>query len=127
MGDDFLPPIEKFQVNRHPDIWYLAIHDPLIGLFSLFPQNRVCWELHVAMLPSASTRKKWEAARQLPAWLAENTECKRLTAAVPACNWPAIIYGTHGIGMRYMGRHDKAFMKHGKLQDLVLLGLSIGS
>ena len=48
------------------------------------------------------------------------------TAAVPACNWPAIVYGTHGIGMRYVGRQNRAFMKHGVLQDLIVLGLPIG-
>jgi hypothetical protein len=129
MGDDFLPPAEEFQVNQDVRIWYLEIHDPcgLIGLFSLFPQNRVCWELHVAMLPCARTRMKWAAARELPGWLAQNTECRRLTAAAPASNWPAVTYGTHGIGMRYVGRHDAAFMKDGKLQDLILLGMPIGS
>ena len=128
MGDDFTAVIEDFRPNDHPAIWYVEVEsagEP-IGLFSLFPQNRVCWEVHVAMLPWATTREKWAAARALPGWLAEHTECKRLTAAVPHCNWPAIVYGTHGIGMRFVGRQEKAFMKHGVLQDLVLLGLSIG-
>jgi hypothetical protein len=38
-----------------------------------------------------------------------------------------LIYGTHGIGMRHVGRHAAAFMKGGELQDLIILGLSIGS
>ena len=128
IGDDYTPPAEEFRVNAHPDIWYLAVHSEtaLVGMFSLFPQNRVCWELHVVMLPWASTREKWQAARSLPSYLAEHTECRRLTAAVPASNWPAIVYGTHGVGMRYVGRQTAAVMKGGKLQDMVLLGLSIG-
>jgi RimJ/RimL family protein N-acetyltransferase len=128
IGDDFSPPWWRFRVNEHPDIWYVAVHDAgrLIGMFSLVPQNRVCWELHAVMLPGAGTVEKWRAARALPAWLAENTECRRLTAAVPACNGPAIAYGTHGIGMHYVGRQVKAFQKNGQLHDLVLLGRSIG-
>lgn len=128
IGDDYSPPWYRFVVNEHPDIWYLAVHHAgrLIGLFTLCPQNRVCWELHAVMLPAAGTRDKWQAARALPVWLAEHTECRRLTAAVPACNGPAIVYGTHGIGMRYVGRHAAAFMKGGQLHDLVLLGRSIG-
>jgi hypothetical protein len=129
IGDDYSPPVEEFRVNSHPDIWYVAAldrHGRAIGMFSLFPQNRVCWEVHVVMLPWASTKEKWKAARALPAWLASHSPCRRLTAAVPADNWPALIYGTHGIGMKYVGRHERAFMKGGQLQDLILLGLSIG-
>lgn len=128
IGDDYAPPVKEFKVNDHPDIWYVEAFNPsgIIGLFTLLPQNRVCWEVHVAMLSWATIAEKWEAARALPAWLAQNTECKRLTAAIPACNRPAIVYGTHGIGMRYVGRQERAFMKGGQLQDLVLLGLSIG-
>lgn len=128
IGDDFTPPVEEFEVNEHPDIWYLTVHDGgrLLGLFTLLPQNRVCWELHVVMTAYCVAREKWKAARMLPEWLAQNTGCKRLTAAVPACNGPAIVYGTHGIGMQYVGRQEKAFMKCGQLHDLVLLGRSIG-
>jgi hypothetical protein len=128
IGDDYCPPVEEFRVNEHPDISYLAALGckGMVGMFTLLPQNRVCWEVHVVMLPWASKKEKWEAARCLPAWLASHTPCRRLTAAVPASNWPALIYGTHGIGMRYVGRQQKAFMRGGQLRDLIILGLSIG-
>ena len=128
LGDDFTPPVEQFEPNDHPAIWYVGVRDPngIIGIFSLFPENTVCWQVHVAMFPWAGTQEKWEAARTLPEWLNAQTDCRRLTAAVPASNRAAIIYGTHGIGMRYVGRHSAAVMKGGKLQDLILLGLSIG-
>jgi hypothetical protein len=125
IGDDYAPPAEEFRPNDHPDIWYVLADD--FGLFTLLPQNRVCWEVHAVMMPWASTSNRWCAARSLPAWLAEHTACRRLTAAVPATNWPALVYGTHGIGLRYVGRQHSAFMKGGKLQDLILLGRSIGS
>lgn len=129
IGDDYTPPAGEFQVNLHPEIVYLAARSPrgLFGMFTLLPRNRVCWELHVVMLPRANTKEKWQAARELPGWLAQHTECRRLVGEVPACNWPAVVYGTHGIGMQYVGRHPSAFMKGGKLQDLIILGLSIGS
>jgi hypothetical protein len=128
MGDDFIAPHEEFQVNQHPDIWYVGAHNEtgVFGLFSLCPENRVCWQVHVVMLPWATKQEKWNAARELPGWLAKNTECKRLTAAVPSTNWPALIYGTHGIGLQYVGKQPRSFMKGGHLQDLILLGLSIG-
>jgi RimJ/RimL family protein N-acetyltransferase len=127
MGDDYLPGREEFQVNRHPDIWYVIASNETgaVGLFSLFPQNTVCWEVHVTMLGWAKTREKWEAARELVPWLRENTQCKRLTASIPEFNRRALIYGTHGFGMRYVGRHPKAFLFEGKLRDLILLGMPV--
>jgi hypothetical protein len=128
MGDDYLPPAEEYRVPDNPDIVYLiAGGSALVGLFALFPLNRICWEVHVAMLPWAKTWEKWEAARELVPWLAQHTDCKRLTASVPACNRTAIVYGTHGIGLRYVGRHEKAFLRYGRLQDLIILGRSVES
>jgi len=128
LGDDTAPPWWRFKVNEHPDIWYVLAQSSgrLAGLFSLIPQNAICWEVHVAMYPETPRAQKWCAARMLPAWLAEHTNCRRLVAAVPAYNARAIAYGTHGIGLRYVGRHTAAFLKNGDLHDLVLLGRSIG-
>ena len=128
MGDDYTPPREEFEPNRRIRIWYLIAGSwsSVTGLFTLIPNNRECWTLHAAMLPNASTTEKWTAARALPAWLEERTDCRRLVAEVPRTNAAAIIYGTHGIGMRYVGTHKKAFMKYGQLQDLIILGREIG-
>ena len=128
MGDDYTPPREEFEPNPHPDIWYViaACWSAVAGLFTLIPENRHCWKLHVCMLPNASTTEKWTAARGLVPWLEERTDCRRLVAEVPRTNAAAIIYGTHGIGMRYVGTHPKAFMKYGSLQDLIILGREIG-
>jgi hypothetical protein len=129
MGDDYLVPREEYAVNIHPDIRYLIARNGSgnVGLFALFPRNCHCWELHVCMLPEAITPEKWEAARELAPWLGERTECRRLVAEVPRTNRAAIYYGTHGIGMRHVGTHPQAFMKHGKLQDLIVLGMPVGN
>jgi len=128
IGDDYSPAIEDFMPNPHPAIWYVVPHNEAcekVGMFVMVPQNRICWEIHAAMLPDSLTEDKWEAARMLPCWLGKNTECKRLTAAVPSSNRPAIMYGIHGLGMRFVGRQHQAFMKYGQLQDLIILGRSI--
>ena len=70
MGDDDLPDPEKFVVNDHPLARYvLAWREPhagLVGVFCFYPQNRICWQGHVAMLPWVSTREKWRAGQMLP-------------------------------------------------------------
>ena len=76
------------------------------------------------MMPWSSTTEKWDAARHFLAWLWSHTPCRRLTAAVPSFNREAQVYLTNGIGMRYVGRHEKAFLKYGSLHDLVLYGRS---
>ena len=126
MGDDYLPPAEEYKVPENPDIvWLIAGGSALVGLFAFFPANRICWELHAALLPWASKQEKRDAARSLVPWLAANTECKRLTASIPECNRQAVYYGVHNLGMHYVGRHEKAFLRHGRLQDLILLGREI--
>jgi len=128
MGDDFVPPREEFIPNDHPEIRYIIARNAdyrRIGLFTLIPQNKICWEIHVAMLPKAPAFERWSAARQLIDWLRANTECQRLTASVPANNKPAIHYGVQGLGMYICGRQERAFQKNGKLEDLVILGRSL--
>jgi hypothetical protein len=128
IGDDFSPPREKFAVNTHPLIRYVTAEDDargLFGLFCLFPQNYICWELHVVMLPGATAPEKWGAARGLLPWLAGNTGCRRLTAMVPQHNAAARIYVSHGVGMRYVGRHQQAFPYRGQLEDLLIFGAPV--
>jgi hypothetical protein len=126
-GDDSLPPVDEFQVNEHPGIWYVMVAqgDCIVGMFVLIPENTVCWQVHVNMLCWAKTREKWQAARELIPWIRENTQCKRLTASIPEFNRRALIYGTHGLGMRYVGRQAKAFLHGGELRDLIILGMSV--
>lgn len=128
MGDDSLPPREQFEVNRHPAIQYVTVSksgsSEIIGIFMLCPENTVCWQLHIAMLPWAKTEEKWAAAREFIPWLKDNTGCRRLTAAAPSCNQRAVAYCTHGLGMHYVGRQEQAFLKFGILHDLILLGRS---
>ena len=128
MGDDYISTPEEFEPNPHSAIWYViaACWTEIAGLFTLIPENRHCWKLHACMLPDATSIEKWEAARGIVPWLEERTECRRLIAEVPRSNKPAIVYGTHGIGMLYVGTHPKAFMKYGRLQDLIILGREIG-
>jgi hypothetical protein len=128
MGDDFLPSVEDYRVPDNPDIvWLIAGGSALVGLFGLFPANRICWELHAALLPWASKHEKLEAAHDLVPWLAANTECKRIIASIPECNRQAVYYGVHAIGMHYVGKHEKAFLRYGRLQDLILLGREVES
>lgn len=126
MGDDYLPPAEEYRVPDHPDIVYLIVGGrALVGLFALFPQNRICWDLHIALLPWASKAEKRDAAHSLVPWLSAHTECKRLVANAPESNRAAIYYCVHGIGMKFIGRQERAFLRNGRLRDLIILGKDV--
>lgn len=126
MGDDSMTSRQCYQVNTDPLIWYMLVRNPKpVGLFVLLPQGMVCREIHAALLPHAGKQDKREAARELIRWLRQFTYIKAVIASIPENNRKAIVYGTHGLGMHYVGRYKKAFRKHGKLEDLVLLGRSI--
>lgn len=124
-SDDYSPDPEQFKANRDPAIWYvLAGNADLLGIFALFPQNTICWEVHLAMMPWATTNEKWAAARGFLPWLWKHTPCQRVTAEVPAFNRAARMYAVHGLGLRCVGRQHGAFLKYGELHDLVLFGRS---
>jgi hypothetical protein len=127
LTDDYSPPAEKFQVNAHPGIWYVGVmnDEMLVGLFCLYPVNTVCWDVHVVMYPWAKSDEKWEAARRLPPWLADHTSCRRLTGWVPESRRQVIYYAAQGLQMHYVGRQEKAIMRGGRLEDLILFGRSV--
>jgi hypothetical protein len=129
MGDDYTSPSARFEVNAHPAIWYVmgAESSELGDVMGMCLSHRTTsvGSCTLRSLPGLKARTNGPQRGKLPPWLRENTECRRLTAAVPKCNRPAIMYRILGIGMKVVGVHPKAFMKHGELQDLVLLGRSV--
>jgi L-amino acid N-acyltransferase YncA len=56
-------------------------------------------------------------------WLFGHTPCRRLIAEIPAYNRLTVQLARRSGFIDY-GRNPKSFMKFGKLQDLVLMGLS---
>jgi hypothetical protein len=126
MGDDSLPPAEKFEVNAHPLANYILAmrRCEIVGLFCLFPENAICWQAHVAMLRGVPPAVTHRAGRDIVAWVWANTACVRLIASVPACNRAAVRFGLTAMGLTEFGRNKASFMKAGRLWDQVLMGTS---
>jgi RimJ/RimL family protein N-acetyltransferase len=125
IGDDFAPPIDQWQPVEDERIWYVVARERggLLGLFLFLPQSAVCWECHVSMLPEAWGGGALRAGREVIPWLAAHTGCRRLVAQIAASNPRAIRYA-EACGFTRFGINSKSFMKSGKLEDQVLLGLS---
>lgn len=125
MCDDSAPSRQEFQVNTHPGIWYVLVRNSglIVGLFCFIPENGICWAGHVAMLPKVPPSVTHRVAREMVPWLWTNTGCRRLIASIPRYNWAAIRIARI-MGLEQYGVNEKSFLKHGKLHDQILMGLS---
>ena len=125
MGDDYAPTPEAFEVHTHPCIWYVEARDAdgLLGIVSFVPQSRVCWEMHLALLPEARGKRSRELGRLIYRWVFANTECRRIVAGIPETNRLAIAWARRA-GMVEFGRNQAAFLTGGRLVALVLVGMS---
>jgi RimJ/RimL family protein N-acetyltransferase len=125
ISDDFCPPAEQWEPNRHESIWYVVVRDggELLGLWMFVPHNAICWEIHTCLLPSAWGRRAREAAQQGWAWLWANSSCVRVITDVPECNRLALRFA-RAAGMTQYGLNPKSYMKNGQLHDVILLGIS---
>lgn len=122
VGDDFAPPHKEFQANQDARIWYvLAVEGKrVVGLVTLLPRSTVLWEVHIALLRDRTSH----GTAILPGafeWMFENSTALRIIAEVPECNRLAVKLAERT--MARFGTNPESFMKHGKLQDLLLFGI----
>lgn len=125
LGDDLVSDPAEWNPVLHDGIWYvlaLAEDGNPCGMFIFFPENSVCWQVHICMLPEfwgGSAR----AMREVFGWLWERTACLRITGSVPVWNASAIHCGLRA-GMQPYGVNQHSSLKNGKLHHQLLLGIS---
>lgn len=124
-SEDATPHPFAFRPNEDDRIIYLATFDAgeLLGIFTLIPQNAVCYEIHCALLPPCWGPRTREALRGAIAWAFANTPARRIVASIPAYNRLAIRLARDA-GMTQFGTNEKSFERGGALRDQILLGIS---
>jgi RimJ/RimL family protein N-acetyltransferase len=127
VSDDFAPAAAEYEPPMDECIWWVAARDgdELLGVFMVYPHSHVCWEVHVAFLPSAWGPRAIAATRAAAQWLFGRTHCRRIVASIPASNRLAIRFA-RAAGMKQYGLNPRSWAKAGGLEDLVLLGISKG-
>jgi len=126
VSDDYSPKVEDFKPVENDDWWYVLVQDAreILGLWIVTPHTHCCWEIHTCLLPTAWGRRAKEAAQLLGPWLWEHLpECVRIVTEVPEYNRAAFLFALQS-GMEKYGVNPKAYLKDGKLQDVILLGVS---
>ena len=124
IGDDYAGDPQVFEPNDNPRIVYLLAreHELIVGLFTFLPQSMICWEGHIILLPRRETRGH-VILRGALEWMFENTPARRITGSIPAYA-RLTVQLVKRAGMTQYGLNPGSFMKHGKLEDQVLFGLS---
>lgn len=124
LSDDFSPDPESFEPIQAPGIIYLLVRDgeAVLGCFVLHPHSAIVWEVHTCLLPAAWGRSE-EATRGGTEWIWANLNCVRLITNVPVSN-PLALRLAKRSGMEEYGRNPHSFMKHGKTETMVLLGIT---
>lgn len=125
VSDDFSGKPEDFNPIQHEAAFYLLVKEEreVLGVFALYPKNRICWEVHTCLLPTSWGQRAKQAARDAMQWVFRNTECLRLITDVPEYNTLALRFA-HMAGMTQFGVNPKSYMKNGILHDVTMLGIS---
>jgi hypothetical protein len=113
------------------DLWRYALqHEWTYVLmpneFTVFlgvPRTASCYEVHTNILPEGRGPIAVDAAKRAIAWILHNTEIDKVISFIPAFNTPALALAVRA-GFRKEGRIEKSFMKFGKLQDEIIVGLN---
>jgi RimJ/RimL family protein N-acetyltransferase len=126
LHDDYTDPCEQWEPINHPSVLYVSCRDEggaVIGMYILNIHSRVCVEIHEGFLPEAWGAKARRAAIELREWIWRETQFQRVIGKIVASNHAAIEYAKSA-GMEIFGVDKKSFMRDGKLQDQVYVGIS---
>ena len=123
--DDGCPEPSALMPIAHPSLYYILAKDgyELLGLSVLVPENAICYDYHICMLPNSWGPKTTVAAYGFLDWIWANTPAKRLMATIPDFNRLAVNLALRS-GFEIVGINPGSFLKNGKLYSQVILGLS---
>lgn len=97
--------------------------DQLQGLFVLISQNSISVEIHTCLLPSMRGSKAFRAGELILNLIFKNYE--KVISWVPENNRKAKLFSLL-LGFQVEGINRASFLKNGKLQDQILVGLTKG-
>ncbi len=126
LGDDLVSDPSKWNPVLHEGIWYVLAEEEgyrvPCGMFIFFPENSVCWQIHICMLPQFWGRAA-RAAKEVFVWLWAHTSCLRITGSIPLWNESAIHCALRA-GMKPFGVNQHSSLKGARLHHQLLLGIS---
>ena len=122
MSDDF-DELEGFTPPKGDDKYYLL--DGRGGLFMFYFISPIHAQAHVCALRHARGLKAVNSQKSAIKWIFQNTDCLKITALIPEFN-KRVERLSMAVGLKYEGRIEKCYMKHGCLRDQLIYGISKG-
>ena len=124
ISDDFSPAPSAFTPFISPEVVYILASAGItpVGVFMFVPQNRICWEIHTAILP-AFWRKSRQILRALTQFIWTRTPCQRVVTTIVDDNRAAIKLA-EDVGMERVGVNPRSTQRGSKLHDLLIYGIS---
>lgn len=124
-SDDYSPPPHEWSPLQHESIWHVLCWDDkeLLGMFVFIPESRICFRIHVCLLPAAYGERSARAGRAVTRWIFENSPVLRLTGSIPKYNSLALRFARL-CNWNQFGINEKSHMKNGVLHDQLLFGIS---
>jgi RimJ/RimL family protein N-acetyltransferase len=115
--DDGAPPVEQFEPNAHPEVWYVAAWygGTCLGMLAFVPVNTITWQVHCCLLKDCWGQSALVGVLVFR-WIFESTVCQRIEARIPVFNRLAL-RAARKSGMMSIAVLKDSFLKGGKVWD----------
>jgi hypothetical protein len=125
ISDDSAPRPEDWEPNRDEHVYYLLArqYDSVVAMLVVWPDNFVCWQAHLCVMPSAYGPIGVAAVKRIIQWIWDNTTCVRLVASIAEYKTLAISFSLK-CGLTGFGMNPNSYKKNGELHNMILLGIS---
>lgn len=124
--DDNCGSPEDFEVFVGGPWMHLLVKDEeLLGCFSFFQQNSICWEVHTCLFPGHYPDVNEAAGKGVIEHIFQSTACLRIVTNVPGYNRAAAAFA-YRCGMKRFGVNYNSYLKGGSVMDQIMLGISKG-
>lgn len=123
IADDSSMGVSILEIPNH--VQFMGVYDNniLCGLYMLIPQNCATVEVHTCLLPLLRGRKAIRAGRLIIQYMFDRY--KKIISWIPVDNKKAELYSKL-LGFKIEGISRESYLKNGKLQDMKLVGITIG-
>ena len=123
IADDSSMGVSISEIPSH--VRFIGVYDNniLCGLYMIVPQNCATVEVHTCLLPLLRGRKAIQAGRLIIQYMFDRY--KKIISWIPVDNKKAELYSKL-LGFKIEGISRESYLKNGKLQDMKLVGITIG-
>lgn len=124
-SDDFSPDATEWKPPKGEHLLYVLVleNDEVAGLFTVLFVSPILYKIDGGFLPWAWGKCTEAACTAFINWLFEHTGCERIIADVPAYNELSLRM-TRIMGMKQYGENPESYLKHHKLHNVLLMGIS---